>query len=247
MDRLPAEIITQIAFDVPFSMDALALAHTNRNTYHALSAKNRLFWYKRRLQFPTTPMPGQSMEGASPRGSIFTEMIEDFDPEKDYRQLVVLALRREPETVVNPILRCQACCIQRAYKVWEEFNKALCRDCFEVDAIDRPTIRFLLKDPKVDLTKVRVQQKSRGMNIRNCFWVQDLEREIAKAYPGKTLKILLEEDKVNQKSKVQDKIQYRDDHEERLIDAATERWEEDALHLEMYRHFFDNILYPFNK
>lgn len=46
---------------------------------------------------------------------------------------------KKPE---KDILRCQICCIQRAFKLWDAFDKVLCPSCFELHAIGKFPISF---------------------------------------------------------------------------------------------------------
>src|SRR5690606_25817725 len=159
LHSLPTELVLEIGNLLPTSLDCIALSHVCRTTYYAHSSAATLFWYNRRRNFPTEPAPGNLLYYGTgqARGVIAKDFEEKFNPNKDYRQLIIYALNRIPEPgVKNPPLRCQMCCIHRAYKVWDDFDKAICPICFEVWCVDRSTVSFI---KGLDKSKLTVQTK----------------------------------------------------------------------------------------
>ncbi|RPA86402.1 hypothetical protein BJ508DRAFT_321543 [Ascobolus immersus RN42] len=268
--EVPAEILQDICFLLPFASDAVPLLLTCRIMYNKLS--NNFFWFKRRRQF--IQYYHDNFYGAVKR-----DMEEAYDDKTDYRSLVIKAysgntgfLAREaaakraiakaeaesasasvsasdtssasgsstsPEPTVkqkkrrakkgeakakaDTIVRCQICCMQRAFKHWDTFNKALCPSCYELHAIDRSQVAFL---KKLRESEMRCQYRLTGRTRRNTYWRPDVEKEVALQYPGRTLDGMVEEHKEKKAAKERENAEFRQRHRERLIETFMTTWED---------------------
>lgn len=162
--QLPPELLQEICLLLPFACDAVALNYTCHTLQDALN--NNYFWFKRRRQYEVhdsrKPRWGP-LSVAFVAAPVKKDMSEPYDEKFDYRDAVLKAWRGpgldgdkassalpEPETrkgkkkgPQNEMLRCQICCMQKAYKVWDTFKMAICPGCFELLTIGTsPSIIF---------------------------------------------------------------------------------------------------------
>lgn len=137
LQKLPVELITEIALSAHSPRDALALAHSCRLTYYALHAEtNNRFWFRRKNAFPTKPFADQHVLHPKAKEKLKELIIsQKYDENIDYKSRVAQGNTFiDPE---DPVLKCSFCVLNHADKFFEGYNKSLCWACFDVVSVGK--------------------------------------------------------------------------------------------------------------
>ncbi|RPA87380.1 hypothetical protein BJ508DRAFT_372441 [Ascobolus immersus RN42] len=252
--QLPAELIHEICLALPFASDAIAIQSTCRGLRNALD--NNYFWFKRRRQYvePDDRWNRWGRYGSTITGTVLKDISEPYNDARDYKALVLKAYRgpgpRGDYTTSAPsdepledgkkkkktkaeTLRCQFCCIQRAYKVWDAFEKAICPACFELHVIDHLEIKKL-KKLQLDKYVFQYRRGAGGQAKRHCYWLSDIVKEVTKQYPGETLQSLLNAADQASKDRAADIAAYKQRHQDGIASRILEKWKKDSKY-DQYR------------